>query len=334
MKQDKSKNTDAQLKTLPKFPFEHMLPVIPSGGLTTNQLRILSERLRNAVAAKSKNLKLTDVEANSFQENCVVIRKVKLGLELRNYSLLEIYAAKQWRADYQSVEQFAKMEADLSKGHLMKCIDSAAIALAMVEAGLEVVAPTGRQVEELAKVQCDHWAPAWRYALEVFVTDGRSASVAQYALREYCRDKGIPFGRRKPNGSNDIGLLKFLSPSRKCAKKGVSLKKPNLTIDWLDRLSTSEEQIFASIVPNDVLDTAKAQSGGKSSGRMIGEILRQIGSDGCNDPMAENMEAALSLMIEKDPSVANKLFKFALCHFSEFVSRKIEQQICESHPSI
>jgi hypothetical protein len=247
MKQDKSKNTHSQLKTLQQFPFQNLLPAIPSGSFTPNHLRILSERLRNAVAAKSNGPDLTEMEANSFRENCVMIRKANLGLALRNYSLLEIYAAHQWRADYQSVEHFAKSVADLSKGQLMKCIDSAAIALAMVEAGLEVVAPSGRQVEELAKVQCDHWAPAWRYALKVFVTDGRSASVAQYALRDYCRDRDIPFGRRKPNGSKDIGLLRFLSPGRKCAKKGISIKQPGRSIDWMDQLSTSEEQIFSGI---------------------------------------------------------------------------------------
>ena len=329
MKIAKSKYSDVPLQTLPQFPFQHLLPVIPEGGLTPDYLRTLAERLRGAVAAKSNGPALTEVEANSFRENCSVIQRAKIGLELRNYTLLEIYAARQWRAHYQSVEHFAKAGAGMSKGNLMKCIDAAAISLAMVENGLEAVAPTSRQVEELAKVPCDHWAPAWRYALEVFITDGRSANVAHYALREYCKDRGLPFGRRKPNGEKDIGLLKFLSPSRKSAKKHAPIKKLKRSIDWMDHLSASEERILAGILQNDLVEKAKAQSSGKSSGKFVGEILRQIGSDGCNDQMAENMEAAFALMIEKDPPVAKKLFKLALCSLSEVVRRKIEQQLSE-----
>ena len=145
MKEEKSPITDTQPQTLQPFPFQHLLPLIPVGGLTPEHFRILSARLRNAIAAKTDELTLTEVESRSFRENCLVIQKAGIGMELRNYSLLEVYSAQQWRAEYQSVEEFAKMWAKMSKGQLMKCVDSAQIALMMADADLGAVAPAQRR---------------------------------------------------------------------------------------------------------------------------------------------------------------------------------------------
>lgn len=54
-----------------------------------------------------------------------MIRRVKRELELRNYLLLEIHEAKQWRNHYQSLEDFAQIEAGIGESQLRKCIDSA-----------------------------------------------------------------------------------------------------------------------------------------------------------------------------------------------------------------
>ncbi len=157
MKKNESNDPEAQPPNQLQFPFQHLLPSLPTDGLTPEHIKTLAARLRRAVVASTDGVTLSEEEVRSFRENCNVIRKVNLGLELRNYALLEIHEARQWRAEYQSVKDFAKNFAKMSKGHLMKCVDSAAIRLIMVEAGLDAVAPTGRQVEALANrnVTCD-----------------------------------------------------------------------------------------------------------------------------------------------------------------------------------
>jgi len=205
MKEDTPKDPDAQPQSLQPFPFQHLLPLIPAGGLTPDHWKILSERLRNAVAAKSDELALTEVEARNFRENCLVIQMADIGLELRNYILLEVYEARQWRAEYQSVAHFAKELANLSKGRLMRSVDAAQIALIMADADLGAVAPSGRYLEVLAMVEPDHRVPAWKVVLAAFEKKENSVSEARHALRNYCDEHDAVFGRRKPNGSKKGG---------------------------------------------------------------------------------------------------------------------------------
>jgi hypothetical protein len=200
MKQDTPNAPNAQPQTLQPFPFQHLLPLIPGGRLLPDHWKILSERLRKAVAAESDELALTEVEARNFRENCLAIQMAGIGWELRNYILLEVYAARQWRASYQSVAHFAKERANLSKGQLMRSVHSAQIALIMADAGLSEVAPSGRYLEVLAMVEPDHRVSAWKVALAAFEKKGNSVSEARLALRNYCDEHDAVFGRRKPNG--------------------------------------------------------------------------------------------------------------------------------------
>jgi hypothetical protein len=326
MKEDTPKDPDAQPQPLQPFPFQHLLPFIPPGGLTPDHLKILSERLRNAIAAKSDGLALTEVEARSFRENCLVIQKAGIGLELRNYSLLEVYSAQQWRAEYQSVDEFAKKWAKMSKGNLMKCVDSAQIALIMADAGISEVAPSGRQVEVLAMVEPDHRVSAWKVALKAFEKSGNSASEARHVLRNYCNEHDIVFGRRKPDGSKKggHGSTKLLDSN---AAIVIPHQPPENRDDWTENLSNSEDHTLIGILHIDILQDALMEFDGKSPGKMIGEILREIGADLHNDQIHEHMEAALSLVFRKDPVVEEKLRKLALGLLAEAISQEVERRI-------
>jgi len=328
MKVDTPKDPDAQPQTLQPFPFQHLLPLIPAGGLTPDHWKILSERLRNAIAAKSDGLALTEVEARNFRENCLVIQKAGIGLELRNYSLLEVYSAQQWRAEYQTVEEFAKKWAKLSKGQLMKCVDSAQIALMMADADLGPVAPTGRQVEVLAMVEPDHRVSAWKVVLAAFEKNGNTDSEARHVLRNYCDEHDIMFGRRKPNGSKSSHGSTML-PDSKAAIMDPH-QQPENRKDWIDNLSSSEDHTLIGILHIDILQSALMEFDGNSPGKMIGKILREIGSDHYNDKTPEHMEAALSLVFRKDPVIEERLRKMALCLLAEAISQKLEHKIRES----
>jgi hypothetical protein len=329
MKEDTPKDPDAQSQTLQPFPFQHLLPLIPTGGLTPEHLKILSERLRNAVAAKSDGLTLTEAEARSFRENCLVIQKAGIGLELRNYGLLEVFAAQQWRAEYQSVEEFAKKWANLSKGQLMKCIDSARIALVMADAGLGAVAPSGRQVEVLAMVEPDHRVAAWKFALAAFETNANSASEARHFLRNYCDMHEIAFGRRKPNGSKKSRQGGTKPPDGEAAIAEPTILPKNRR-DWTEYLSNSEDQTLIGILHIDTLQDALMEFEGNSPGKMIGNILREIGSDEFTDQIPEHMEAALSLVYRKDPVIEERLRKLALRLLAKTISQKLEDRIRKS----
>ncbi|MEI6606709.1 MAG: hypothetical protein WCP35_15480 [Verrucomicrobiota bacterium] len=329
MKEDTPKDPDAQPQTLQPFPFQHLLPLIPAGGLTPDHWKILSERLRNAIAAKSDGLALTEVEARNFRENRLVIQKAGIGLELRNYSLLEVYSAQQWRAEYQTVEEFAKKWAKLSKGQLMKCVDSAQIALIMADADLGPVAPTGRQVEVLAMVEPDHRVSAWKVVLAAYEKNKNTADEARHVLRNYCKENDIVFGRRKPNGSKMSGQGNTKLPDSKAVIMAPPPPPENRN-DWTESLSNSEDHTLISILHIDTLQDALMEFDGNSPVKMIGEILLEIGADLHNDQTPEHMEAALSLVFRKEPVLEEKLRKMALALLAEAISRKLEHRIRES----
>ena len=215
----------------------------------------------------------------------------------------------------------------MSKSQCMKCIDSAEISLMMFDAGLAAVAPRGRSVEELAKVTREHRVSAWEYALKVFKIDGQSTTNAQLALRDYCRDRDLTFGRRKANGSKNIGLCSSLLLDTMKSKEKAPIKKSEISADWTNHLSASEEQTVSGILQNDLLEKAKAISDGKSPVTIIGDILREISSHDCNDQTSERMEAVFAILLEKDSPMVTKLFRLMLCQLSDAVSQKIEQRL-------
>ena len=327
MKHHTDQNGDSQPDPLRQFLFHRFLQQ-QEGKLTLIELQALSERLRKAISAKTEGHVLTDDEAMSYRDNCSVIRKANRQLQLRNYSMLEIYEAEQWRAEYRSIEEFAKNVADLSKSQFMKCVKSADIILMMVDAGLGAVAPHGRMIEDVGKVQRNQRVAAWRYVLNAFKTFGKSTSVAQNALWNFCYTKKIPFGRIKPDRFRKFGLAcRLLSARKNKATEKVTGKTTEQSADWTNNLSDTEVQAFFAVLNSDLQDKAKAKSDGKSPAAIIGETLREVASDDFNDQVAVHMESVLAILLQKDPSMVEMLYRQMLCQLSEVICHKIEQHL-------
>lgn len=333
MKKNESENTEAKLPIPQQFPFQHLLPLLPINGLTPGHFRTLAKRLRRAVAAKTDGLILSEEETRSFRENCSVIRKASLGLELRNYSLLEIYEARQWRADYQSVKDFAKFFAQMSKSQLMKCVDSAIIKLSMVEAGLEEVAPKGRQVEALAKVPSENRISAWLHAIKVFEIDGTSYAVAQNALRDYCRDRELPYGRRQANGSKNIGLISSLPANQSHVTLEV-IRPPqkNNAADWIN-LSESDERILSNILPLDIMERAQREFPGEPLGMVVLDLLGKMVLKCCDAKMSQHMLQLMGLLGEKKPAMVESLVNLALLRLIDVLEEELELRIGQKRMS-
>ena len=315
------------------FPFSQLLPTIPSGGLTPAHWLTLAERLRLATDVKSDGPLLNEAESRNYRQNCDVIRMTGISLQLRNYSLLEVYEAEQWRDKFQSMKDFAKDVADLSKSQVMKCIDAARISLLMAAAGLGAVAPRGRQVEELAKVQPDHREAAWRAVLEAFSLHGNSISETKHVLCNYCDSKNIRFGRREPNGAKKGGHGSIMQPDHSTATVETPLQQSEQSEpkeDWTENLSNTEDHALIGILHLDILERFFGECGGNSPGKMIGKIIQKIGSSLHNDQASEHMEAALSLVFEKDPALEENLRKLALGLLAQAISQKLEHTITES----
>jgi len=333
MKSAKSKAPDAQAAAPRECPFLALIPDVPSGKLTPEHCLTLAERLRLANAIKSDSPILKEAESQSFHQNCEIIRKAGIGLQLRNYCLLEAYETQQWRDKYQTIKDFAKDVADLSKSQMMKCIDSAKIALLMAEVGLGTVGPRGRQVEELAKVPHDHREAAWRAVLEAFALHGNSVSEAKHVLCNYCDEHGIKFGRREPNGTRKRGHGTTMQPDHRKATAETPLQQSEQSEtkeDWTENLSTTEDHALIEILPLDTLQGFFEEFNAQSPGKPIGKILQELGSDHHNDQTSEQMEAALTLVCEKDPALEENLRKLALGLLAQAISQKLEYSIRES----
>ncbi len=274
--------------------------------------KILYDRLKQAMRDRKDCLELSPVEADRFRDNRTFIRGVKTDLKLRNYILLEVHDTKQWRHDYQSFEHFAKAEAGIGKSQAQKCIDSARVMIDMVGADMESVAPRGRQVEEVIKVPEGHRTDAWRHVLRVYQHDGCSIDTTRAALRDYCRDRGIPFGRRKPNGSKNIGFPSLVGiEGSAVGESGARKRKPSKS-DWVSNLSNSEKQVFEKL--NSATRCGKPESlpPAEIPVSLSIQTLTVIADSEANGEASEKMRAVLTVLSEKDPTLANQLLHVAL----------------------
>ncbi|MCX6865933.1 MAG: hypothetical protein NTV46_06880, partial [Verrucomicrobia bacterium] len=84
MKRAKSEATDAQAAAPRECPFLTLIPDVPSGKLTPEHWLKLAERLRLANAVRSDSPVLNEAESQGFDQNCEIIRKAGIGLQLRN----------------------------------------------------------------------------------------------------------------------------------------------------------------------------------------------------------------------------------------------------------
>ncbi|MDP4625913.1 MAG: hypothetical protein NWT08_12330 [Akkermansiaceae bacterium] len=280
-----------------------------SGDLAPVSQRALFEKFHQAKKDQTEDFELSSNEAKRFSENCTVLRRINRDYSLRNYLLLEVHATKQWRNQYQSFEDFAKIEAGLSKAQARRSIDSAKVMIEMIEAGMEHTAPQGRQIEEVIKVPQGHRIEAWRHVLKVYESDGRSADTTKAALRDYCRDRKITFGRRKPNGSKNIGLPSIIDNTLASANQDT--KKLSNVNSWISRLSNAEKLLFTKLhskAEDELLDS------GNSTAVSLHEsvqFLTTIAFEENNKEASDKVEAILNLLSELDTTLTSYLIRAA-----------------------
>jgi len=304
MKRKKNPLPDAQ-KSL-GFPLTELLPRLSNGALQQGHFEILISRMNEAKRHATNGPGLSAWELVRFAENCQVLKKVSLGLEIRNHLLLEIFETNQWRAHYQTVESFAKHVADMSKGQLMKCIDSARIAQLFHEERISATAPTGRHVELLVMVPQDHRIAAWSYAMRVLAVDGTSDENVRVALRDYCRDRNLQFGRRKPNGSKNIGIpssFLLLAPSVADeeiidAQKEEAMGAP---------LGPEDEVFLCSLISQGILAKAEQAFRRKSVQAVVSDVVKKLSEECCGDPDLERINSGMNALGLRQPELVARL---------------------------
>ncbi|MCB1129609.1 MAG: hypothetical protein KDN05_00670 [Verrucomicrobiae bacterium] len=276
----------------------------------------LRMRHETAMAMKTGDLTLAAKEHERFMENCRIIKAVTVGEELRNYLLWEVKSTEQFRETDQDFVAFGKRLTGLGKSQLNKCVHAGRIRIEMIHAGLDHVRPTGRQVEELSRVEDSHTVTAWIYALEYMRVNGRSDATASEALREYCKIQGIQFGRRKPNGSRKLNLPKI---SRKAKAAKGRKRAPTDDDEW--DLSPHEEELILSI--DAVSDDPKCPLSREEKLSRAIAALKSVGQmPSLSDYEATQFEGLLALVARKDGETTRSLLLVAWKLLRELLTKE------------
>ncbi len=329
----KHTQTEPSSTSFTATPLPHPIDLLrlqQSGEMPPISAKFLYERLQQAMADRTDGIELSAAESQRFVENRTVIRRVKRELELRNYLLLEIHQARQWRNQYQSLEDFARIEAGIGESQLRKCIDSATVMIDMVEAGMEHIAPKGRQVEEIIKVPRSHRPEAWRHVLQVFQRDGRSTDTTINALRDYCRDRDLTWGRRKPNGSKNIGLPSLVRVSGRILNKTRDGRQKPTDTDWVGNLTSSEAQVLNSLHQGKDPQEADLSQNAEIPVSKIVQVLTSIASSHVDESISMRMAAVLSLFSEMSPILANQLHQVAMVGLYDLYQQLIAEEFSKS----
>ena len=156
--------------------------------------------------------------------------------------------------------------------------------------------------------------------------------MSKHVLCNYCDAHGIRFGRREPNGAKKGCHCSIMQPDHSTATVETPLQQSERSEskDWTENLTNAENHELIGILHLDILERFFGEFGGNSPGKMIGKIIHKIGSNPHNDQASEHMEAALSLVSEKDPALEENLRKLALGLLAQAISQKLEHTITES----
>lgn len=266
---------------------------------------------------------LSPEERKLFEDNCLIIRQTRVALVVRNHKLLEVFEARQWREKYKSVIEFAKQVADLSKSQLYKCLDEARLVDVFAREKLTNSMPKGRYVELLVRLPKEHWIAAWTRVQDECADHELSVIKARDILRDFCRDRKIPFNRRKPNGENaDPAYSSFLLPAPK-----ADAKKKAEDGEWIHSLSEDQEKQICGIVSEALRKAIDAAFKTKKSSEIILETLSESGMK--NEFSAEEfkgLSVVLGLLKEHDPESYKRLALQALHGLKENLGKKLRQR--------
>ena len=312
--------------TLPKN-FQSLIPTDAVDGrffekISADYLRVRQE---TANALRTGNPLLASGELARFEENCKFLGAVRLAIQLRNYLLWEIYSHEQFRAEFQSFEEFAKQITGLEKSQVWKSLHSGRIRMAMIGAGLDDVGPTGRQVEELSKIDPEHTVGGWQHTLAYMRCHGRSISIVREALLEYCKVANIPYGKRQPNGSHKLGLPKI---NRRRKANANSSNVSNTASEQGDvwSLSSTEAQIILKLSPaEDGFEDADCRD--NEIARCIGAIKTLVARNSPNKYVSSCMHSFLALVARKHGETAQALMDIAFEKLWQMVGDEIGRDV-------
>ena len=261
-------------------------------------------------------------ERQRFLRNCELISRVNVAIEVRNYVYLEIIETQQWRSDYPTIAAFAK-SVGVSKSQLYKCADSARINLQMAEAGMFAVAPRGREIELLAKIDPTHRIAAWCHARRVAQRDGESLSVILLALRDFCREIGIPFGRIRENGSANTGLpVDKSAPIPQMVTVAVESTDVSAQVDWIVDLSDEEKSTFEAVLSPKGWFQSKNPAGCDRGARIANLLLGCAQEHLRPHSDVQKVEMAIALAIRKDASLKRAINNLALHLVAEYINAR------------
>lgn len=285
-----------------------------------------SAKLDEAMRYKTNSPQLSAHERERFIMNCELIRRVNMAVEVRNYAMLEIHEAKQWRADYRNVVELARAF-DLSKSQYYKAVKSAQINIQMSKAGLYQVRPKGRQMELLSKIEAKYRVDAWQHALRIADEKGASSKVIERALDDYVE--------RLTKKENEAGAADAApSPAsgqileEADAGSAINGTKVNAQIPWIARLDPAEEQVFGSLM---TLGTWYSTTGDPhlSRGRgmaclLVEAALEYLVSNG----ETEKIRKVIRLAASKDRRIKRAFYNLGL----NLIARHVNECYAEAHP--
>lgn len=283
-----------------------------------------AKKLDEALKEKTDDVLLSNCERARFERNVELIRRVTAADEVRNYAMLEIHEAKQWRADFRNIVELAKAF-KLSKSQFYKAVKSAEINIQMAQAGLYHLKPEGRHVELLGMIDRSHRVEAWRCALAATAEKGEGTKVIERALEDY---------KDRLEGKPKTGRLLVESPLPFMALEleggGAEAKQgpPDATAAWINGLDEIDEKVFERLIS---IDTwfASLKDPELSRGCTIANLLTSCAL-GFSNPTedVDKMRQAIRLSVNKDPKMKRGFYHLGLY----LIARCINQEYMRKYP--
>lgn len=276
-------------------------------------------KLDEALNDITDDLLLSSSERERFERNFELIRRVKTAEEVRNYAMLEIHEAKQWRADYRNVVELAKAFG-LSKSQFYKAIKSAEINIQMAQAGLYHLKPKGRHVELLGKFDREHRVAAWSFALVAAGEKGESTKVIDRALDDF-------LDRLKGNSDSGRRKAELRLPILRVEAEDEGSENHNrIDFSWIADLDEIEEKVFQHLISMETwFGTLKdpAMSHGSTMANLLTSLALNFitrTDDVCK------MRNAIRLTVSKDPRLRRGFYHLGLYLIVEFLNQSYRRK--------
>jgi hypothetical protein len=277
--------------------------------------RELLTELDNAAALATDGQIPTEAERQYLQRIEGRMRAVKKDIIRRNFDLLALFRGNHWREQYTSLEDFAREHAGLSAKHLRKVLDETRQAELFLRAGLYRICPEGQYAQLLLQVADDERKiEAWEYARIKISEHGKSRDNVRDALRDYCSQREIAYGRRKESQKERERRLQR------------SVKKTTCLTDTTPCLNVAT---LANILsPRTLALLAGTCTDGDLEAAMMA-ALGNLSANRSNDRRAATMRTMLNRLRETDREIFHRLTVLGLIAIAE----KIEEcalQYCKA----